>query len=150
MRILSLDVGERRIGVAIADPTGTVAKPLAAIVRGAREEDFVTISRLVAEHEVEKVVVGLPLSLNGTQSNQTRTITRYAGALRGKLPVPVVLWDERLTTAGAEEILLQTRGSQARRKARRSGDLDSIAAALILQSYLDSSKPGFDEEGGQA
>jgi putative Holliday junction resolvase len=149
MRVLSLDVGDRRIGVAIADPTGTVASPLTAIVRGTREEDFSAIAQLVSEHRAGLVVVGLPLGLNGSESEQARTISRYAGALRARVSVPVVLWDERFTTAEAEEVLLKTRGPRERRRARRSGDLDAIAAALILQSYLDSERAGSGDQGGQ-
>jgi len=86
---------------------------------------------------VELVVVGKPLSLDGTEGPQARRIARYAQALAACLPVPVVLWDERYSTAVAHEILAQNR-PQARRTARRPADVDAVAAAVILQSYLDS------------
>ena len=138
MRILGLDPGERRIGIAISDPTGTLAHPLQTLVRGSREEDFSAIAALVAEHDVELVVVGWPLSLDGTEGPQARRVARYTDALAACLPVPVVSWDERFTTAAANEILRQIRGRKGRRRARARGQVDAIAAAVILQSYLDS------------
>ena len=137
MRVLALDVGERRVGIAIGDPTGTVARPLQALVRGSREEDFAAITALVAEHDVGLVVVGQPLSLDGTEGPQARRVARYAEALAAMLPVPVVAWDERFTTVAAEDILRQNR-RQKKRQARTRGEVDSIAAAVILQGYLDS------------
>jgi len=137
-KVLALDVGERRIGVAVSDPTGTLAHPLKALARGSREEDVTAIAALVAAESAELVVVGRPLSLDGSEGPQARRIARYAEALAARLPVPVVLWDERYTTAEAEEILHLSRSEKQRRHARTAGDLDAIAAAVILQSYLDS------------
>ena len=137
MRILALDMGERRVGIAVSDPTGTIARPLRTLVRGSREEDFAAITALVAEHDVELVVVGQPLSLDGAEGPQARRVARYAEALAARLPVPVVAWDERFTTVAAEEILRQNRRKK-KRQARTRGEVDSIAAAVILQGYLDS------------
>lgn len=133
MRVLALDPGERRVGIAISDPTGTVARPLQTLARKSKEEDFDAIASLVSEHDVGLVVVGQPLSLDGTEGPQARRVARYALALADHLPVPVVSWDERFTTATAEEILRQNR-----KKKKSQGDLDAVAAAVILQSYLDS------------
>lgn len=138
MRVLGLDVGERRVGIAISDPTGTVARPLQALVRGSREEDFAAIVALVVEHDVGLVVVGQPLSLDGTEGPQARRVARYAEALAARLPVQLVSWDERFTTVEAEEILRQSRSKREMRRARTAGELDAVAAAVILQSYLDS------------
>lgn len=137
MRILALDVGERRIGVAVSDPTGTLARPLRTLARGSREEDFAAIAALVAEQGAELVVIGKPLGLDGTEGPQARRIARYAEALAAHLSVPLVLWDERYTTTEAEEILRLRRTEKRRRRARAAGDLDALAAAVILQSYLD-------------
>jgi len=147
MRVLALDVGERRVGVAISDSTGTVARPLQTLVRGSREEDFVSIAALVAEHDIGLVVVGQPLSLDGTEGPQARRVARYAEALTATLPVPVVAWDERFTTVTAEEILRQRR-RQKKRRARTRGEVDAIAAAVILQSYLDSQNGGLQDDNG--
>lgn len=141
MRLLALDVGERRIGVAVSDPTGTIARPLCAVERGSREEDFAAIAALVREHNVEAIVVGRPLSLDGTMGPQARRVARYAHALAESLDVPVVHWDERFSTARADEILRQTRGEKAKRRARANGEIDAIAAAVILQSYLERARP---------
>ena len=138
MRILGLDVGERRVGIAISDPTGTVVRPLQTLVRGSREEDFAVVAALVAEHDVGLVVVGQPLSLNGTEGPQARRVARYMEALATRLPVPVVPWDERFTTVAAHEILRQSRGKKKRQRARAGGEIDAVAAAVILQSYMDS------------
>jgi putative Holliday junction resolvase len=138
MRLLALDVGERRVGVAISDSTGTLARPLQALMRGSLEEDVAAVVALVAEHGVDLVVMGQPLSLDGTEGPQARLIARYAEELAARLPVQVILWDESLSTVAAEEILRQSRGEKKRRRARASGELDAIAAAVILQSYLDS------------
>jgi len=147
VRVLALDVGERRVGIAIGDPTGTVARPLQALVRGSREEDFAAITALVAEHDVGLVVVGQPLSLDGTEGPQARRVARYAEALAAMLPVPVVAWDERFTTVAAEDILRQNR-RQKKRQARTRGEVDSIAAAVILQGYLASQNNGLQDTNG--
>jgi len=139
VRTLGLDVGERRVGIAISDPTGILARPLQTLVRGSREDDFAAITAIVAEHDVGLVVVGQPLSQDGTEGLQARRIARYALALAARLSVPVVSWDERFTTVAAEGILRQTRKKKDRRRARAKGEVDAIAAAVILQSYLDSS-----------
>jgi putative Holliday junction resolvase len=138
VRVLALDMGERRVGVAVSDPTGTVARPLQTLVRGSRQEDFAAIAGLVAEYDIGLLVVGRPLSLDGTEGPQARRVIRYVEALAARLPIRVVLWDERFTTAAAQEILRQSRGKKRRRQARSAGEVDAIAAAVILQSYLDS------------
>lgn len=148
MRILGLDIGERRVGIAISDPTGTIARPLQTLVRGSRDEDFAAIAALVAERGVGLTVVGQPLSLDGTEGPQARRVARYAESLAAHLPVPVVSWDERFTTVGAEEILLQSHKKKNRRHARTRGKVDAIAAALILQSYLDSQNCGLQDNDG--
>jgi putative Holliday junction resolvase len=138
MRVLALDVGERRIGVAVSDPGGSLARPLRALERGSRQEDSAAIVALVAEHDIELVVVGRPLNLDGTEGPQARRVARYAEALAAHLPVGVVLWDERYTTTEAEDILRHGRTKKQRRRARAAGQVDAIAAAVILQGYLDS------------
>lgn len=141
MRILGLDPGERRVGVAVSDPTGTLARPLHALERRSRGEDFDAIADLVAQHDVGLVVVGRPLSLDGTEGPQARRVDRYARALAAHLSVDVVSWDERFSTVAADEILRQSRSEKERRHARTNGEIDAIAAAVILQSYLDSVGP---------
>ncbi|MEE8391292.1 MAG: Holliday junction resolvase RuvX [Anaerolineae bacterium] len=148
MRVLGLDVGERRVGVAISDPTGTVVRPLQTLMRGSREQDVAAVTALVDEHDVELIVVGQPLSLDGTEGPQARRIARYAIVLAEHLSVPVLSWDERFTTVAAKEILSQGRGRKKKQRARDKGQVDAIAAAVILQSYLDSQNSGLQDNHG--
>lgn len=138
MRLLCLDVGERHIGVAISDPTGTIARPLQTLEHVSRTADLSAVAALVDEYEVDAVIVGRPLSLDGTVGPQAECIDRFTHALARGLDVPVIPWDERFSTAAAHEILLKTRKEKARRRARADGEIDAIAAAVILQSYLDT------------
>ena len=139
MRALGLDVGERRIGVAVSDPSQCIARPLTTLARRSRREDFDRIAALVAEHEAGIVVVGRPLSLDGTEGPQARRVGRFAQALAACLPVPVVMHDERYSTIAAVEIIRDQPGP-SRRGAKVNARVDAVAAAVILQSYLDSQK----------
>jgi putative Holliday junction resolvase len=142
MRLLALDVGERRIGVAVSDPTGTIARPLHALDRRSRKEDFSVIASLIDEYGAEAIVVGQPISLDGSVGPQARRVARYAAALAEHVDVPLIPWDERFSTARADEILRETRSEKAKRRARANGEIDAVAAAVILQSYLDSDRKG--------
>ncbi len=133
-RLLALDLGERRIGVAISDPTGTLARPLTTIVRSSRREDFEAIADLVSANEAKRVIVGLPLSLDGTEGPQARRIRRYADRLAQAVDVPLEFWDERYSSREAAEILGRTK----RRRRDMRERIDATAAAVILQSYLDA------------
>jgi putative Holliday junction resolvase len=138
VRILALDVGERHTGVAICDPTATIARPLETVDHASKGELAAAVAALVDEHGAEAVVVGRPLSLDGSVGPQARRVDSYAAAIEAALDVPVIRWDERFSTATADEVLRQTRKEKARRRARSNGEIDAIAAAVILQSYLDS------------
>lgn len=139
MRILALDIGERRIGVAAADDRARVAVPLAAIDPG--PDPVEAIARLVEEQGAGELVVGLPLSLTGALGPQAQRVQALSEALARRLPIPVRTWDERLTTAEADHRLRprgrRSRGSQPLRPRGR----DAVAAAIILQAYLDSLHP---------
>lgn len=134
MRVLALDVGEKRIGVAISDLSQSLARSLKVIQRGSRQEDFAAVARLVEEYEVEKVVVGYPRSLDGMAGAQAERVERYAADLAKSLTVPVLLWDERFSTVSAERLMKEAglRGEEKRER------IDAMAAAVILQDYLDS------------
>ena len=126
MRVLALDYGAARCGCAISDPTGTLATPLDVVERPATKAGVRALAALVAEREVERVVVGLPLSLSGADSDQTREARGYADRLRSVLGprVPVDLYDERFTTAIAQ------------RSGARATPEDSRAAAVLLEDWL--------------
>ena len=138
MRILGLDVGEARIGVAVSDPTGTLATPLTAIRRRGEPHDVREVLRLVAEHEAGEIVAGLPVSLSGEEGEQARLVAGFTEALAREAPVPVTSVDERYSTAEAERLL---RASGVK-PSRDRGRLDAASAAGILQSYLDSRRAG--------
>ena len=134
MRVLALDVGDKRVGVAISDPSQILARSLKVIQRGSRQDDCATVARLVEEYEVERVVVGYPRSLDGTVGKQAEKVERYAEGLAKTLDVPVLLWDERFSTVSAERLMREA-GLRGKKKRER---IDAVAAAVILQDYLDS------------
>ncbi|MEQ8833084.1 MAG: Holliday junction resolvase RuvX [Miltoncostaeaceae bacterium] len=127
MRALALDHGSARTGVAVSDPTGTIARPLAAIPRVDSAAGRAALDAVIAEHEPQVIVVGEPRSLSGERGPQARAAGGFAGRLRGRVDVPVVMWDERLTTVEAAR-----RGAEGGARA----DLDSMAACVLLESYL--------------
>ena len=133
--VLGLDIGTVRIGIAISDPLQLIAGAHRVLPCKSREADIDEIERLVHHHEIQTVVVGLPRTLRGKDSASTELARDYAKRLEERLPeCRVELWDERLSTKQAEAVLVQ---ASVRRKKRKE-HVDKIAAALILQSYLDS------------
>lgn len=138
-RILALDLGERRIGVALSDPLRMVARPLTVIQRASRAEDLERIGRLVDEHQVSLLLCGYPLSLDGSEGPQGRRVRRYAEVLGESLEVPLELWDERYSTVEAESLMRVSRKNQSPQERRNW--VDAVAAAVILQSYLNAKSP---------
>jgi putative Holliday junction resolvase len=133
---MGLDVGERRVGVAVSDELGAIATPLATVERGPR--DVTEISDLVREWSVSRLVVGLPTGLSGREGPQAALVRSFAVTLEEALPptVELVFWDERLTTAIAERSLI----AAGTRRQRRKEQIDAVAAAVLLQSYLDAAR----------
>jgi putative Holliday junction resolvase len=123
LRALALDYGSARCGVAVSDPTGTLATPLEPVLRPSSRKGFARIVSLVTELQAEKVLLGLPLSLSGQDSSQTAETRAFAARLSAAVPVPVQLYDERFTTSLAHQ-------------AGGSGSLDSRAAAVLLDEWL--------------
>lgn len=135
MRALGLDLGTKRIGVAVSDRGGTIATPLTVITRGRTQRiDHEAIARLVVDEEIEAVVVGLPLNMDGTEGKSATGAREEAARLATVVKVPVMLHDERLTTVEADRALMEARmRAEARRRV-----VDKVAAAVMLQSWLDS------------
>lgn len=133
-RIVALDVGEKRIGVAVSDETQTLARPAQTLERAGLAHDIQTLAALLAQHHADTIVVGYPLSLSGEAGPQAGRVKRYAERLAAALPATVVLWDERYSTLEASERL----SAAGRRRRGDKGQLDAAAAAVILQDYLDS------------
>lgn len=135
-RTLALDYGDRRIGMALSDPGGVAAGPLMTLRRTTRERDMGQILEVVRVHEVGRIVVGLPLEMDGTRGARARITETFMNRLRGAIRIPVIPWDERLTTVQAERVLLEGDVSRARR--RRV--IDQVAAVIILQAFLDAER----------
>lgn len=133
MRILGLDVGQKRVGIAVSDPLGWIAQPLQVLERSDPETELAAYKAIIAEYEVEKAVLGYPINMNGSIGAKAREIEAYADWLRASLKVEIAFIDERLTTVSAEKMLLR---ADVSRKKRRCV-IDKIAAVHILQSYLD-------------
>jgi putative holliday junction resolvase len=136
MRVLALDFGSVRIGVAVSDGLLLTAQGLETIRRKDLPKDIEAIKAVIKEYEVAEVVVGLPISMDGTHSAKTKETLAFVDILTKSLQIPVKTYDERMTTMQAERALLEGDMSRAKRKGLR----DMLAAQFILQSYLDSRK----------
>ncbi len=134
MRILGLDYGEKRIGVAICDELGFTAQGLPTIVRKNKKHDWEVLGSLIRNYKVEKIVIGYPVRLDGSEGIQCEKVNRFAALLEANFFLPVVKWQEILSTKEAEEILIR---SGVRWKKRKKM-VDKLAACIILQGYLDS------------
>jgi len=136
-RVLGLDVGSRRIGVAVSDPLGITAQGLETLQRKNKKHDFAYLRRLIRDHEIGEIVVGLPLRMSGAEGIQAQKIQLFADELRKYFKLPIHLWDERLTSAEANRLLRETDLSIE----KRGQAVDRMAAILILQSWMDIRKP---------
>ncbi len=133
MRILAIDPGTVRLGLALSDPSGTVAQPLSVLARRSEAEDLKALADLVERHEVGLIVIGLPRLMDGrldTAAQQAQAFGAQVGQATGR---PVAYWDERLTSVAAERFLIE----QGKRRSKRRQEIDRVAATLLLQGYLD-------------
>ena len=143
MRILALDVGQKRIGIAISDQSGSIALPLKTLVRGdCLDDDLCQLAAIARDRQAQRIVVGLPTSLSGQPGPAAQQMAEFAEALDQVASAEVVLWDERLTTVIAEKTMI---AAEAKRRQRRQ-HIDKVAATLILQNYLDAHS---DDYGSQ-
>lgn len=134
-RIFSIDYGEKRIGLALSDPMKVIASPLKTIQAG--KTDLETLTLLIKEistHEIELILIGLPLHLSNRESKTSLLVRTLASSLEKAINIPVTLWDERLTSKQVERVMIE--GNVKRKK--RKNHLDTLSATLILQSYLDT------------
>ncbi len=136
MRLMGLDVGDKRIGIALSDEGFVIASPKETLERHGNRKDIAHLLDLAQREDVSEILVGMPLSLNGSEGPQAQKVGRFIEALRAETDIPVTTWDERLTTVSAERALLEGDVSRAKRKKT----IDRVAAALILQGYLDSKR----------
>lgn len=138
MRVLGVDHGEKRIGLAISDPTGSLSRPLSVLKHVSRAVDAAQVAAVAAEQGAECIVVGQSFDEEGRPNAAGRAAERFAEALKAQTALPIVLWDESMSTADAQEFRIQM--GVPRKK--RGGHLDDAAAATILQSYLDAQRGG--------
>jgi putative Holliday junction resolvase len=146
MRLLALDVGDRRIGIALSDESATLASGLPTYERVGPRKDVRAIAELVRQNDVGEVVIGQPRRLDGTLGPQAEKVQAFVDSLRPVLRVPLVNWDERFTTTIAEQTLIEAHV----RRDKRKQVVDQVAAVLILQSYLDYRKQAGIAEPGPA
>ena len=137
MRILGVDYGLKRVGLAISDETGTIAQSLDYVEGGSDNKVVERVLRMATERNAGKIVVGVPVRMNGTPSPQTERTLQFVAALKQVTTLPVERWDERLTSVQAERVLIE---GNVRRKDRKE-KIDKLAAQLMLQSYLDAINP---------
>ncbi len=140
MRTMGLDIGSRTIGIAISDELGITAQGLKTLGRKSTEDDLREIAAIISQFEIEKIVVGLPKNMNGTLGEQAEIVLKWTKVLTDRIQLPVVTWDERLSTVGASRVLLEADLSRRKRKKV----IDKLAAVLILQGYLDQSRRAND------
>ena len=133
MRALGLDIGSKRIGVALSDPDMKVASPLAVLEAGPLRADLRPLLRLIEEWEIDRVVVGLPLTMAGEEGPQALDVRATAEAFAARLPVPLAYHDERLSSAEANKVMAEAGLTEKDRR----GVVDKVAATIILQSWLD-------------
>ncbi len=136
MRVLAVDPGAKRVGLAVSDPTGTIAQPLATIPAEPVESLAERLVEVAKRQEAGSIVVGLPRRLDGSLGPEAKAARELAAEIRRASRLPVVLVDERLTTAAAEKALLET----GMRRDKRRATIDRVAAAILLQSHLDSKR----------
>jgi len=136
VRILALDVGQKRIGVAVSDPLGITAQGVGVIKRKNIEEDINEVRKYVDEYKAGSIVIGMPINMDGTKGDSANKVTEFVDIVSSGLNIPVATYDERLSTKESEKFLISSDVSRKKRK----GVIDKIAAQLILESYLQRLK----------
>jgi putative Holliday junction resolvase len=134
LRTIGLDVGDKTIGVAISDPSGLIAQGIKTIKRSNLDEDIQEINKIINSFKAEEIVVGFPKNMNGTIGPQGQKVINFVEILKKEIDLPILLWDERLTTVEANRMLIE--GADMRRDKRKKV-IDKLAATIILQGYLD-------------
>jgi putative Holliday junction resolvase len=133
MRILALDHGSKRIGVAVSDETKTIAQPLEYILTESFADFLVRLKKILIEKEIDLILIGQPRNMDGSYGPAAEKVQTFVGVLRTAITVPIKMWDERLTSSQANKILIQG----GVRRDKRKEKVDKMAAAILLQSYLD-------------
>lgn len=146
MKIIAFDIGTKRVGVAASDPQGLIASPLQVCERShSPEADARALAELACAQEAERIVVGMPVSLRGKEEVAAQQVREFVGLLSEHAEVEVVVWDERMTTVIAERAMISADVSRAERRSK----IDQVAAAVILQSYLDAQRSSAEERSAE-
>lgn len=132
-RILGIDVGDKRIGVAVTDPLQITAQGVMTVKRKTRDDDLDAFRQLIEKYEIKRIVAGLPVNMDGSESSQTRKTVNFCQFIKKRLDVEIIYMDERLTSSWSEKILIEGNVSRQNRKEY----IDMLAAQMILQSYMD-------------
>jgi putative Holliday junction resolvase len=136
MRLLGIDLGEKRIGLALSDPLDITAQGLGVLVSRGVKADLAELGRLICDHQVERVVMGLPRNMDGSEGPMAEKVRDFGTKLARSSQIEVVYWDERLSTRAAQRIMIEADLSRSKRRDR----IDQVAAAIILQNYMDGQK----------
>ncbi|KPJ58950.1 MAG: Holliday junction resolvase [Deltaproteobacteria bacterium DG_8] len=134
MRVLGLDIGSKTIGVAVSDEMSLIAQGITTLRRKGLNQDIKQLLRLIEEHRVEKIIVGLPKNMNGSLGTSAKMVLSFIDELKKFVDLPIITWDERLSTVAAQRVLLEA--DMSRKKRKRV--IDKVAALITLQGYLDS------------
>ena len=137
IRILGIDYGSVRIGLAISDPLGIIAQPIDAVMQS--RNLIADLQSVIEKEHVTVIVVGLPLNLKGVEAKTAQEVQKFVERLRSEISLPVEMWDERFTTAIAQKTMIAM-GTKKKERQKKNGRIDSMAAAVMLQNYLDSRK----------
>jgi putative holliday junction resolvase len=138
VRVLAIDPGTVRLGLALSDPSGTIAQPLSVLTRRSEAEDLKALADLINTHQVDQIVVGLPRTMDGRLDAAAQSAQAFGARVSEVTGRPVAYWDERLTTVAAERYLIE----QGKRRGKRRQEVDRMAATLLLQGYLDYQRRG--------
>ncbi len=136
MRILGIDYGSKRMGLAVSDPTRMIARSLVVITRTDLKRDLDRLVEVIEQQEASDIVIGMPVSKNGSLGEKAKEVIDFIDKMKKRIKIPIIQWDERFTTVISERLLIEADMSRARRKQV----IDKVAASVMLQSYLDSNE----------
>ena len=133
-RLLAIDYGEKRLGLAISDPNQIISKPLKTIILSDSQYIYNELEKIISDYEIQKLIIGLPLGMDGKKTQQTSKVEAFKEDLQNKISIPVILFDERLSSVSAKKSLI----SQGIKTGHNKSKIDQTAAAIFLQHYLDT------------
>lgn len=133
-RLLAIDYGEKRLGLAISDPNQIISKPLKTLILSDSQHIYNELEKIISDYEIQKLIIGLPVGMNGKNTQQTRKVEAFREFLQNKIDIPIILFDERLSSVSAKKSLI----SQGVKTGHNKSKIDQTAAAIFLQHFLDT------------